>query len=137
MLTTIEKVLFLKGIGIFEQLPGEDLSRIARISEEVSFEKDSTIFQVKDPGDALYLVISGRVKVHVGEKQIALLGEKECFGEMSILDGEPRSASVTAVEETKTLRIMKDDFYDILADRIEIAQGIFRVLSKRLRAAIK
>jgi CRP/FNR family cyclic AMP-dependent transcriptional regulator len=135
MLTTIEKVLFLKSIGIFEQIPGEDLARIAQIAEEVVFEKGTIVFREKDPGDALYLIISGRVNIHIGERNIAKLGDKECFGEMAILDGEPRSASVTALEETVALRIMKEDFYDILSDRIEIAQGIFKVLSKRLRAA--
>lgn len=137
MLTTVEKVLFLKSIGIFSGLPGEDLAPIARIAEEVDFHAGEEVFREGDPGDSLYLVVHGKARVHRGRREIALLGEKECFGEMALLDGEARSASVAAAEDLQTLRISRDDFFDILGDRVEIAQGIFKVLTGRLRTAIR
>ncbi|UCD84979.1 MAG: cyclic nucleotide-binding domain-containing protein [Deltaproteobacteria bacterium] len=136
MLTTVEKVLFLKSVGIFSHIPGEDLAQIAQIAEEVSFKKGATIFEEGDPGDSLYLIIQGKVRIHKGGQEISILGEKECFGEMAILDNESRSASVTTLENILALKIGHDDFYEILSDKIEIAQGIFKVLTKRLRDTI-
>jgi len=136
MLTTIEKVLFLKGVSIFKEIPGEVLSQIAQIAEEVQIEKGSRIFDEGEPGDSLYLIVRGGVRVHKGAREVAVLREGECFGEMAILDNEPRSASITALEDVQLLRIWSDDFYEMLADRVEIARGIFKVLSRRLRQAI-
>jgi len=136
MLTTIEKVLFLKGVSIFKEIPGEVLSQIAQIAEEVQIEKGTRIFEEGEPGDSLYLIVRGGVRVHKGTREVAVLGEGECFGEMAILDNEPRSASITALEDVQLLRIWSDDFYEMLADRVEIARGIFKVLSRRLRQAI-
>lgn len=135
MLTTVEKVLVLKGIDLFSQTPGEDLGRVAQIAEEISYGAGKRVFEEGEIGDALYLIVKGRVKVHKGDVELAVLGEKTCFGEMAILDNEPRSASVTAIDHCVMLRIEHDDFYDILADKIEIARGIFKVLTKRIRDA--
>lgn len=136
MLTIVDKVLFLKGVSIFSEIPGEVLSQIAQIAEEVGVDKGARIFEEGEPGDSLYLIVNGRVKVHKGPREVAVLGEGECFGEMAILDNEPRSASITALEDALLLRIWSDNFYEMLADRVEIARGIFKVLTKRLRSAI-
>lgn len=136
MLSTVEKVLFLKSIELFSALPGEDLAQVALIAVEESRERDEEIFAEGEGGDALYLVLEGKVRVHKGEKTIAELGERECFGEMAILDASPRSASVTTLEEVSLLKIAREDFQEILAEKPEIAQGILQVLIKRLRAVL-
>ena len=136
MLTTVEKVLFLKGVSIFSEIPGEVLAQIAQIAEEVSVDRETRVFEEGEPGDSLYLIVRGSVRVHKGEREVAVLGKGECFGEMAILDNEPRSASITALEDVQLLRIWSDDFYEMLADRVEIARGIFKVLTRRLRQAI-
>ncbi len=135
MITTVEKVLFLKSIDLFRALPGEDLAQIAEIAEEVPVATHGLVFAEGELGDALYIVVEGRVKVHRGDKQIAELGERECFGEMSVLDSEPRSASVSAVTESLLLKIGREEFKDILSERPEISLGIMKVLSRRLREA--
>ena len=135
MLTTIEKVLVLKSINLFSKIPREDLSKVALIADEVSFPAEARIIEEGELGDSMYLIVKGKVRIHKKTQLLATLGEKECFGEMAILDNEPRSASVTAVDEVVCLRIDHDDFYDILADKIEIARGIFKVLTHRLREA--
>src|SRR5574341_389137 len=99
MLTTVDKVLFLKGVSIFSEIPGEVLSRIAQIAEEIGVERGTRIFDEGEPGDSLYLIVNGKVRVHKGPREVAVLGEGECFGEMAILDNEPRSASITALED--------------------------------------
>ncbi len=136
MISTVEKVLFLKSIDLFSQIPGEDLSQIAQITDEIRFEEGEEVFHEGDPGDTLYFVIDGRVRVHRSGVDIAVLGERQVFGEMSLLDSEPRSASVNAVTDLTLLKITRDDFNEILAEKGEIAQGIIKVLTRRLRSTL-
>ena len=133
MITTVEKVLFLKSIDLFRGLPSEELAQIAEIAEEQPMGKGDPVFTEGEPGDALYLVVEGSVKVHRGDKLLAQLAERDVFGEMAVLDSEPRSASVTVVDDAVLLKIGRDDFREILAERPEIAQGVIKVLSRRLR----
>jgi CRP-like cAMP-binding protein len=136
LLSTVEKVLFLKSIDLFSQIPGEDLAQVALIATEEAREHGEEIFAEGEAGDALYLVLDGKVRVHRGDRQIAELGERECFGEMAILDASPRSATVTAVQDTNLLKISREDFQEIMSEKPEIALGIIKVLSHRLRNAI-
>ena len=133
MLTTVEKVLFLKSIDLFRAMPSEELAQIAEIADEQAIDAGDPVFAEGEMGDALYLVIEGSVRVHKGDKQIALLGVRDVVGEMAVLDGEPRSASVTVVKDAALLKIGRDDFRDILNERPEIAMGVIKVLSRRLR----
>lgn len=137
MLSTVEKVLFLKSIDLFSQIPGEDLAQVALIATEEERETGEEIFAEGEAGDALYLVLEGKVRVHRESRLIAELGERECFGEMAILDASPRSATVTAVDAVSLLRISREDFQDIMAEKPEIAMGIIKVLTRRLRDAIR
>jgi CRP/FNR family cyclic AMP-dependent transcriptional regulator len=136
VISTVEKVLFLKGVDLFSAIPGEDLSQIAQIADEVELDGGETVFKEGDPGDSLYLIVAGKVRVHKGATEIALLGERQVFGEMALLDSEPRSASITSVSEVTLLRIHQEDFADILSEKSEIAQGIIKVLSRRLRGQL-
>lgn len=133
MISTVEKVLFLKGVELFSQIPGEDLSQIGQIADEVEFEREALIIDEGELGDSMFLVISGQVRVHQGDKEIAVLGERQVVGEMAVLDSEPRSASVTAFSDVTLLRILQEDFSDILTEKPEIALNIIKVLSRRLR----
>lgn len=135
MITTVEKVLFLKSIDLFRALPGEELAQIAEIAEEQPIAFGDQVFSEGEPGDALYLVVEGTVKVHQGGKELAQLGPRDVFGEMAVLDSEPRSATVTAVKDSVLLKIARDDFRDILQERPEIGMGVIKVLSRRLRDA--
>jgi CRP/FNR family transcriptional regulator, cyclic AMP receptor protein len=137
MLTTVEKVLFLKSIDLFSQIPGEDLAQVALITAEEPREAGDRVFAEGETGDALYMVMAGTVRVHREERLIAELGEGECFGEMALLDASPRSASVTALTEVSLLRISREDFQELLTDRPDVALGVIRVLTRRLRDAIR
>jgi len=136
MLSTVEKVLALKKVPLFDHIPGEELARIARIATEVNFSPLESFIHEGDLGDSLYLVISGEVQVHKQGKNIARLAKFQCVGEMAILDSEPRSASVTAISDVQALKIEREDFYDIMSESNEIAQGIIRILTKRLRGQL-
>jgi CRP/FNR family transcriptional regulator, cyclic AMP receptor protein len=135
VISTVEKVLFLKGVDLFKSIPGEELSHIAQITDEVEFTPTQEIFKEGEQGDAMYLIVEGKVRVHSGEHTFAELGTRQCFGEMAILDEEPRSASVTALSELTLLKIRREDFAEILADKPEISDGIIKVLTRRLREA--
>jgi CRP-like cAMP-binding protein len=135
MITTVEKVLFLKSVDLFGQIAGEDLAQLALITGEEGRDSGEEIFAEGEVGDALYIVLDGRVRVHMKEKTLAELGERECFGEMAILDASPRSASVTAVTDVALLKIAREDFQEIMTEKHAIAQGIIKVLTRRLREA--
>jgi CRP-like cAMP-binding protein len=133
MISTVEKVLFLKSIDLFRALPSEELAQIAEIAEEQPMASGDSVFAEGEPGDALYLIVEGRVKVHKGDKELVRLGIRDVFGEMAVLDSEPRSASVSTVEDAVLLKIGRDDFRDILTERPEISMGVMKVLTRRLR----
>jgi len=135
MISTVEKVLFLKSVDLFSKIPGEDLAQIAGISQEVNFENGELILQEGEMGDSMYLIVDGQVMIHRMGQQLTELGEREAFGEMAILDNEPRSASVTAAKDVTCLKVEREDFYELMSEKIEIAYGIIRVLTSRLRDA--
>jgi len=137
VISTVEKVLFLKGVDLFKTIPAEELSHIAQITDEVECTPKQLIFTEGDQGDAMYLIVDGEVKVHSGKQVFATLGTRQCFGEMSILDAEPRSASITALSDLTLLKIHREDFGEILAEKPEISRGIIKVLTGRLREANK
>jgi len=135
MISTIEKVLFLKSASLFSELSGEDLAQLASVAEEVSFEAGSLILQEGAPGDSMFVVLEGEVLVLKRTLAVARLGPGEAFGEMSLLDNEPRSATITAASDVLCLRIDRPAFTQVLEEKPQIAQGIIRVLARRLRQA--
>ena len=137
MISTVEKVLFLKSIDLFAQIPGEDLSQIAQITDENRFAEGDEIFLEGDAATSLYLIIAGAVRVIRGKTHIKVLGKGEVVGEMAILDSEPRSASVYADSDVVLLQIAREDFREILREKPEIAQGIIQVLTRRLRETLE
>ena len=135
MLTTADKVLFLKGLELFAQVPSEDLAELAARTEEVALEDGERLFAEHDPGDALFLVVEGTVAVARAGATLAELGVREVLGEMAVLDPAPRSADAIARGPVRLLRLARDDFANVLGERPEVAAGVIRVLTRRLRGA--
>lgn len=133
MYTTLEKTIFLKSADLFAGIAAESLSRLAQVAEEIHFSTGDQIFKDGDSGDSLYLVAKGRVRIAKAGKEIAMLERGACFGEMAVLDSAPRSADAAAAEELTLLRLVSDDFFDVLSENPNIMQGIIRMLSRRLR----
>ncbi|HVO36239.1 MAG TPA: Npt1/Npt2 family nucleotide transporter [Gemmatimonadales bacterium] len=132
---TIEKILFLKSAPVFERASGEDLAAIARIAEIETYAPGQTIFHEGEMGDALYVMVRGKVAIASGGESLAELRPGDAFGEMAVLDEVPRSGTATAEDETEVLRIGSDEFYEILHEQVEIAEGVIRTLTRRLREA--
>jgi HEAT repeat protein len=133
VLTLMEKVLFLRQVDLFREVPGRDLAVIAEGTEEKEFAAGEIIFREGDPGDALYLITHGSVAVLKGERIVAILGERECFGEMSILTDEPRSADIRTTDATHALMMRRQHFRDLIVRYPHIAFSIFAILANRLK----
>jgi len=134
------KLKLLKKIFLFSDLNEDSLLNILKCCREIEFSKSKLIVSENAPGDSLYVITEGSVKVNVisqDGKEIILttLQDGEFFGEMSLLDGEPRSANVIAITKTKTLILDRDAFLTRIIPNKDIAAAILAVMSKRLREA--
>lgn len=135
-----EAVTRLRRIPLFAHLEGPELARIGGVTREKSYPRNSVILFEHDPGDALYMVLSGRVKVVlIGEDGreviLSILKAGDFFGEMALIDDQPRSAHVIAMEDSDLLVLYRDDFRSCLRESSSIALGLLRALSRRLRRA--
>lgn len=129
----IEKVLLLKNSEIFHNCRESDLLEIATICHEIQLDKNVLIFRKGEAGNCMYFIHTGRVSIHDGDHQLAVLTENEIFGELSLLDSESRSASATTITDCILLKIEQEAFYDLVATNTDILKGIMRTLCKRLR----
>jgi CRP/FNR family transcriptional regulator, cyclic AMP receptor protein len=128
----------LQRVPLFSQLAATDLQRVVEVARDRSYPKNSVILFEDDPGDALFVVAKGQVKVVlIGEDGreviLSVLGEGEFFGEMALIDDEPRSAHVIAMEDSTLLVLRREDFQGILEHSAGIALALLRELSRRLR----
>ncbi|MEB3884438.1 Crp/Fnr family transcriptional regulator [Lyngbya sp. CCY1209] len=133
MLTSVQRLLFVRKVPIFQELRDDFLVRLASVMDELSFPADHNIFTEGQEGRSLYIVVSGRVKVHHGDRILARLEKESCFGEMSLFDAEPRSASVTTLEPCECLMLTQMQLYDAIDETPGIAVNIIRLLSRRIR----
>ena len=133
MIPLIEKVMILKGSQLFRNFPGSDLAGIASLATVVHLAKDEILFEQGAEGDAFYMVVRGAVRISRGSHELAILGSREGFGEMAILDRETRSATATGSEASTLLRIDRDSFDRLIEQNPTVARGIYRVLNERLR----
>jgi len=131
---TIERVICLKAVPMFAEVSDEILADVAELLGEVDYAKGQVVFEKGAEGDSLYVVISGRVRVYDGARTIVELGPKEIFGELALLDPEPRLASIAAVEDTRLFRLDRESFAELMAGNIEVVRGVLHVLCERLRA---
>ena len=133
MLLTLEKVMILKSVSIFASTPEELLAQIALSLEDIFLKSDEMVFKKGDLGTSMYIIVDGKVKVHDGDTELAILGERNIFGELATLDPEPRMASITATEDTYLFKLEQDALYDLMSEHNDISKGIFHVLCDRLR----
>lgn len=132
-----ERMRFLRSVPLFHDLSGDDVLRLAELVEQVEHAAGELVFEKGDPGEDLYLVVGGRVAVVDGEVRLAELGEREFFGDLAVLDHQPRSADVVCVEDTRLLRLRAADMEELMATRPETMREFVRVLAQRLRLLSK
>ncbi|MCQ2054299.1 MAG: Crp/Fnr family transcriptional regulator [Fibrobacter sp.] len=133
----------LKGVELFSELNEEQLGMLANLVVSQSFNRDETVvLEGDDSVQALYLIASGSVQVYMTgvdgrETILSFLERGDFFGEMSLIDGEPRSASVRTVTDAQLLIIHRESFLQLIRQSPEIAMGLLSEMSKRLRKANK
>lgn len=130
----------LAGIGLFQGLTPEQLLRVGRSVRRRAFAEGTNIFTTEQPGEALYFILSGKVKVFIEQRDgtdvtLSILGRGDTFGEMSMFDDAGRSASALIVEDSILLWMDRQAFQDCLADVPPLWHNLVRILSARVRFA--
>jgi HEAT repeat protein len=136
-LSPMERVLFLRKVPLFSELPPLDLKPIASIAEEHAFADGDTIARQGEEGDEMYIIVSGEVSVAVRDRGlagriVAVRSAGDAVGEMSVITNEPRLADLVARGPVRMLTIDRRRFESILRERPETALGVIRELSRRL-----
>jgi CRP-like cAMP-binding protein len=131
-------MLLLRKIPLFADLEENDLERLEAVLTRRRYVRGQVLFHQGDEGGVLYVIVRGRVKVAIpspqGEEMIlTILAADEIIGELSLIDGKPRSATVEALDETEVLCLRRDDFLGFLDGRFEAVMRVLEVLSRRLR----
>ena len=134
----MEKIELLQSVSIFWDLNEDELGHIADKMVAKHFENGNYIFLEDSEGEQCFFVLEGSVKVTRLSKDgreviLAMLNEGDFFGEMSLLDGESRSANVIALEKTKVLTLDRNDFITVVNDYPQIAVQLLKELARRLR----
>lgn len=132
-LLLVEKVLILKSLDLFKDTPENILADLAPLMKEMQYEQATEIFKEGETGDCMYIIQQGSIRIHKGNTTLAILKDKEVFGELSLLDADTRSASATAATDCTLYKIDQEPFYELLDERPEIAKGFIKILCQRLR----
>jgi CRP/FNR family transcriptional regulator, cyclic AMP receptor protein len=140
--TPVVSPLLLRNVPLFSLLPVAQLLLLTQVVLRKPYPKNSTVIAAGDSADALYIVISGRVKVTMSDNEgreviLAILNQGEVFGEMGLIDQAPRSATVVAMESCELLTITRADFTKCLQKNFDLTMNVIRGLVKRLREADK
>ena len=130
----------LKNIPLFHELNATDLATVEALAVDKHVPRGTTILNEGEIGDSLFVIVEGRVKVFIGDDEgreitLKLLGAGDFFGEMSLIDKQPRSASVSAMENTSLKVLSYQAFYDCLQSTPAIGINVMTSLAKRLRDA--
>ncbi len=132
---TSGKAALLKKVQLFEGLSDRQLQQIARLADELETPAGKVLARAGDTGREMFVIVDGQATVTTSQKRTLQLGKGDFFGEMSLLDGGPRSATVEAVTPMLLLVIGQREFYELLAEAPLIAKRLMRTLSERLREA--
>jgi CRP-like cAMP-binding protein len=108
---------------------------VARKSAEITFPRDAVVIREGDPGDSLCIIVKGTVEVRKGDRVVAELTAGDFFGELSLIDGEPRSADVIATDDVTLLKLTASNFDPLLSDPY-FARAILRSLAERFRGVL-
>jgi HEAT repeat protein len=133
MLLMVEKIIALKSSTFFAKTKEYALAEVAAMLKEVELKAGEILFEKGQLGDCMYIMYSGEVRLHDGERTFEQLGEGGAFGELALLSPAPRSGQATAISDACLLRLDADPFYELIADHSEVARAIMEVLAQRLR----
>ena len=135
---SINKIDILKKVPIFSGISSKDMEKIVAVTHQKKYRKDNMILIEEEAGQTMFILMSGQVKVsRISEDGreviLAVMGEGDFFGELSLLDGQSRSANVTVIKDSEMLLINRDDFLNLLNEFPQIAIQLLRELASRMR----
>jgi CRP-like cAMP-binding protein len=133
-LSLVEKALELGTVDVLGRVSSEDLAYIAQIAEEVALSPGAPIYSYGDAPDALYVILSGAVRLYQEKDEIGVLGAGEAFGSWALFDDAPRVASAIADGPTTVLKVDREEFLELLGDRMAITRAIFKAMVERIRS---
>jgi CRP-like cAMP-binding protein len=129
---SLDIILFLKDVALFESLSNAQLAEVARLAERTDVPEGKALFNQGEPADCLYLIRKGKVRVITNSQEVARLGVGECTGEMAVLAGTERSATIETMEPCQLLRFDADDFLALLDTYPEIQRALLKSMVLRL-----
>src|SRR5215475_4649447 len=132
-LSAVDKVLSLQSVDIFKHATTEMLAYLGSIAEELHASEGQVVFGEDDVSDAMYVVVSGRVRLDKSGKEVMTVHAGQSFGTWALFDTQPRVMTATVVEDVHLLKIRSEDFYDLLSDHDEITPVIFKALVERVK----
>jgi len=138
-MATENEAIYLKQVPLFAGLADEDIRGLMALAKRRTFRSGEVIFHREDPGQVLYVIKEGKVKISLispdgQEISLVVFGKGECFGEFAILDGLPRSADAVALEKVECYTLQRSDFHNAIMKNPKIAIQIIEVLTRRLRS---
>jgi len=129
------KVALLKKVAFFDGLSGPQLNQVARLADEVEVEAGRKLARAGDTGRELFIIVDGEAVVRPARGRALRLGRGDFFGEMSLIDGAPRSATVEAATEMRLLVVGQREFWQLLSAAPSIGRRIMAAMAERLREA--
>ena len=134
----VKETSYFKRVSIFADLPDEDIQALSSVAKRRTFRAGEVIFHRDDPGQVLYIIKDGKVKICIispdgQEVSLAVLGKGEYFGEFALLDGLPRSTDAVALEKVECYTLQRSDFHNAILKNPKIAILVMEALIKRLR----
>ncbi len=130
-----DKVALLRKVAFFDGLSTQQLNQVGRLADEVEVESGRKLARAGDTGRELFIIVDGEAVVRPARGRTVRLGRGDFFGEMSLIDGAPRSATVEAATEMKLLVVGQREFWQLLATAPAITRRIMAAMAERLREA--
>jgi len=130
--TLLDKVMALKKLDLFQNVPAEELVPMARVAHEESFATSQTLFLEGDPTGAMYILLEGRVGLRRGEVAAGVMPAGSALGMWTLFEDQPRRVSAVALEPTRALVVDREDFFDVLGEHVSIVRSVLGDLVQRL-----
>lgn len=137
MMSVVEKVILLQGVDFFEHITTENLAHLAAIADPKMVQPGEVIYREGDVSGAMYVVVHGEVQLSREGRSVTRAGPGEAFGAWALFDDELRVVTATVEEDSELLVIEREDFIDLLADHVQITQGIIKSVVTRLRSLME
>jgi CRP-like cAMP-binding protein len=136
-LNIVEKVIALEGVDLFKGLTPDQLASIAAVATQQHVLPGTVLLDPKTPLEAMFVVLDGSVELSQDGVRLMVAKQNDVLGSWALLDEAPMPVIAKSIEDTVLLRISREDFFELLADNMEIALTIFSTLVRRFRALIE